>query len=255
MKSLDNTKNPKKPVTAWLFWMVGFFALNFILLMMQGVFNPHSFKSLIFIQSLCEIGIVIIALIINHFYTKEQLLFKHWNFFSYGLFDFFFIYYILGIISLHEQMHHIAGYLLLTIMIGIAEEISFRGVLLSSFIHNWRGKHPLLGSILISSLFFGITHAVNAFSQPLSNTIVQIVVAFSLGVILALMYLVSGNLIMPIIIHALIDFTSISLSNTTESQAGWQTAIPLLVLALIILIIEMRPKMRAKMQANFEKNR
>lgn len=246
-------KNPKKPWFTWVFWILSFILINLILLIPQTLFHLSSFTSFITLQGICELGIIGSALLINHFYTKEQLVFRHWNLFSHSfIFDFLFIYYLMGILLLHHEMHHVVLYGILAILIGCAEEISFRGILLSSFIHNWRGKHPLLMGILLSSFLFGISHSINAFSQPLKNTVVQMVVAFSLGIILALMYLVTGNLVTPILFHALIDFTSISISNSTESQAGWQTAMPLLIIALIILVVELRPSVRRKIEQNFQ---
>lgn len=248
-------KHPKKPWLTWIFWIISFIALNIALMIAQKLFHLHTFSDFIFIQYICEIGIIIFALLINHLYTKETLIFKQWNIFSHSfLFDVFFIYYIFGIIVLHQQMHHVIAYALLALLIGIAEEVSFRGIIMSSFINNWRGKHAIIMGILLSSFLFGITHSLNAFSQPLKNTIIQVVIAFSLGIILAFMYLKTANLTTPILFHALIDFTSISISNSVKSQAGWETAGLLLTIALITFIVELRPKSRRKIENNFYKN-
>lgn len=252
MKFSFNTKQPKKPWFAWIFWIIGFMLLNLVLLVVQEVFGITTQIGSTLVQYLCEIGIIIIALVINHCYTKEPLMFKRWNIFAQSfLLDFYFIYYLWGILVLHNEMHHILLYGILALLIGIAEELSFRGVLLSSFIHNWKGRHPLVAGILLSSLLFGATHAMNALSQPLPNTIVQMFVAFSLGVILAIMYLRTANLTTPILFHAMIDFTSISISNTTESQTGWGPVIPLLIVALITLFTQLRPAARQQIKQDF----
>lgn len=252
MTTINHSKQISKPWFSWFFWIICFLGINILLAVVQKKLNITIFKDQLFLQGGCEIGIIIITLIINHFYTKENFHFENWNIFLRSLMvDFFISYYIIAIVLNYNQMHHVGFYLVLAALIGIAEEITFRGMILGSLIHNWKGKKPILGSVLLSSLIFGLTHAINAFSQPLPNTIVQIVVAFSLGVILAFMYLRTNNLITPILFHMLVDFTSISLTNSTESQAGWETALLVLIVALLVLIFQLRSRPRKQIQRDF----
>lgn len=252
MTTINHSKQISKPWFSWFFWIICFLGINILLAVVQKKLNITLFKDQLFLQGGCEIGIIIITLLINHFYTKENFHFENWNIFLRSLMvDFFISYYIIAIVLNYNQMHHVGFYLVLAALIGIAEEITFRGMILGSLIHNWKGKKPILGSVLLSSLIFGLTHAINAFSQPLPNTIVQIVVAFSLGVILAFMYLRTNNLITPILFHMLVDFTSISLTNSTESQAGWETALLVLIVALLVLIFQLRSRPRKQIQRDF----
>lgn len=252
MTTINHSKQISKPWFSWFFWIICFLGINILLAVVQKKLNITIFKDQLFLQGGCEIGIIIITLLINHFYTKENFHFENWNIFLRSLMvDFFISYYIIAIVLNYNQMHHVGFYLVLAALIGIAEEITFRGMILGSLIHNWKGKKPILGSVLLSSLIFGLTHAINAFSQPLPNTIVQIVVAFSLGVILAFMYLRTNNLITPILFHMLVDFTSISLTNSTESQAGWETALLVLIVALLVLIFQLRPRPRKQIRRDF----
>ncbi len=252
MAAANHSKQISKPWLSWAFWIVCFFGINILLAVVQEKLNITFFKGQLLLQGGCEIGIIIATLLINHFYTKEKFHFSNWNIFLRSwMVDLFIGYYIIAIILNHNQMHHIGFYFVLAALIGIAEEFTFRGMILGSLIHNWRGKNPILGGVLLSSLIFGLTHAVNAFSQPLPNTIVQIVVAFSLGVILAFMYLRTNNLITPILFHLLVDFTSISLTNTTESQAGWGAALPILIVALLVLFFQLKPRPRTQIKRDF----
>lgn len=252
MTTINHSKQISKPWFSWFFWIICFLGINILLAVVQKKLNITIFKDQLFLQGGCEIGIIIITLLINHFYTKENFHFENWNIFLRSLMvDFFISYYIIAIVLNYNQMHHVGFYLVLAALIGIAEEITFRGMILGSLIHNWKGKKSILGSVLLSSLIFGLTHAINAFSQPLPNTIVQIVVAFSLGVILAFMYLRTNNLITPILFHMLVDFTSISLTNSTESQAGWETALLVLIVALLVLIFQLRPRPRKQIRRDF----
>lgn len=253
MLTSNHSKQISKPWFTWIFWIICFLGINVLLAIIQEKLNITLFRDQLLLQGGCEIGIIIVTLLINHFYTKEKFHFKNWNIFGRSfMVDIFIGYYIVAIISNYNQMHHIGFYLILAALIGIAEEFTFRGMMLGSFIHNWRGKDPILSGVLLSSLIFGLTHAINAFSQPLPNTIVQIVVAFSLGIILAFMYLRTNNLITPILFHMLVDFTSISLTNTTESQAGWSTAFLIFIVALLVLFFQLKPRSRKQIQRDFD---
>lgn len=246
---INQSPKIRKPWISYCIWLISFLCINLILELIQKKFHLHPFWVDMTFQ---EIGMAIIAILINRYYTKEKLHFDNWNPFNRSfMIDFLFGWYLLLIITLRHQFHHPIIYLFLTILIGIAEELAFRGMLLNSFIHNWKGHHPLLGGILLSSLIFGITHAVNAFSQPLNNTIIQIVVASALGIVLALMYLRTNNLITSIAFHAIIDFTSISITNSTKSQASWMSAFLVITIALLFLYFQLRPRPRKQIEHEF----
>lgn len=250
--AFNNDKNPRKPWFTWAFWILSFIVINFILSLLQLHYHIVSSDDQLVLQDICEIGIIIAVLLINHFYTKEKFFFNHWNIFSHSLvIDIFFIFTFLELFTYFPYMHHVLMYGCLTILVGVAEEMTFRGLILGSFLHNWKGKNPILAAILLSSLVFAITHSLNVFSQPLKNTLIQIIVAFSLGIILAIMYLKTGNLITPILFHTLTDFISMSVSNTTESQTRITPALVTLLIALIVLAIEIRAKSRQQIATKF----
>ncbi|MDN4609221.1 CPBP family intramembrane glutamic endopeptidase [Sporosarcina highlanderae] len=74
----------------------------------------------------------------------------------------------------------------ITILGPIVEEFVFRGV----FLHRFMKKTSMWGGILISSILFGILHA-------------DMIGAFLFGVIACLLYLRTGNLLLPILMHIL----------------------------------------------------
>lgn len=74
----------------------------------------------------------------------------------------------------------------ITILAPIVEEFVFRGVILHRLIR----KTSVWGGILLSSLLFGILHA-------------DIIGAFLFGVIASLLFIKTGNLLIPILMHAL----------------------------------------------------
>ncbi|WP_420643344.1 CPBP family intramembrane glutamic endopeptidase [Candidatus Leptofilum sp.] len=88
-----------------------------------------------------------------------------------------------------EPAAMIVSVLLISTLVPLWEEIFFRG-----FIHNvLRNRLGMWAAILVSSLLFGIFHFI-----PL-----QIIGAFTLGILLAWLYEKSGSLWLPIFAHAL----------------------------------------------------
>lgn len=76
--------------------------------------------------------------------------------------------------------------LTLVILAPIVEEFVFRGVFLTRF----AAKTSMWGGILISSLLFGVLH-------------LDFIGAFLFGIIASLLYLRTGNLLLPILFHML----------------------------------------------------
>lgn len=97
-----------------------------------------------------------------------------------------------------------AGYVLL---IGITEEVVFRGVLLPIVARSFHGK-PLV-SILISSAFFGGLHLINSSHISLTYVLPQILFAMLMGTLFAGIYVRTHNLTLPIILHSLTDLSVI----------------------------------------------
>lgn len=94
--------------------------------------------------------------------------------------------------------------------VGIFEEYFYRGLILGVLMKLFR-KQPskarqIWYPLLITSLIFGLDHSTNAFSQPLINTLFQMIQTFMMALILGALYIRSGSLIMPILFHGIWDF-------------------------------------------------
>lgn len=90
-------------------------------------------------------------------------------------------------------------FLLIVCFIGpIAEELIYRGVLMTTFFKN----SPWYGDILLSAIIFGCIH-INFALTPLAFFIYA-----SGGLILALLYRMTKNLYYPIVLHILINITA-----------------------------------------------
>lgn len=85
---------------------------------------------------------------------------------------------------------------LVAMLAGVGEELLFRGVIQD-------GLSPPLGAfwaLVVASLLFGLAHAV---------TPGYFIVASVMGAYLGWLYLLGGNLLIPVIVHALYDWIAI----------------------------------------------
>lgn len=80
-----------------------------------------------------------------------------------------------------------------SLLAGVGEEMLFRGVL-QAVLSDWLGIGPGLAT---ASLLFGLMHAI---------TRTYVVIATVFGIYLGAIWLATGNLVVPILAHALYDF-------------------------------------------------
>lgn len=137
--------------------------------------------------------------------------------------------------------------------IGFNEEFLFRGIaneLLKLRFGGTPGQVRL--RVLLSGLLFGLCHISNLFGGvQLSSALVQALLACVLGMLLMGIYLRSGNIWCNVLLHALIDFSSLAASGlyTGETitsqinQYGYEKGIAALVYLIPLLIILRRRKL------------
>lgn len=94
----------------------------------------------------------------------------------------------------------VVGSLLLFVIVGIYEELLLRGYLLTNLAEGARGTLGIVGAIvfgtLVSSVAFGALHA----SNPNATLVSTLSISFA-GVMLALGYVLTGELAVPIGLH------------------------------------------------------
>ncbi len=99
---------------------------------------------------------------------------------------------------------------------GLGEELAFRGVLLTEL-------RPLLGdwgAVVVSGIAFGWVHFLGLWRDFL-----PVVVVYCLfGIVLGAIYLITTNLILMVIIHALYDFVVICLVHRSVCRGAWRDA-------------------------------
>jgi membrane protease YdiL (CAAX protease family) len=151
------------------------------------------------LPSLVGLVVVCIAFSLSVFWLQLYALMP----ISPGLVDFF-----LEPITLPESPIYLTITIISIALIGpIAEEFIFRGMLL----HRMMKKTSMWGGILISSILFGILHA-------------DIIGATIFGIIASLLYLKTGNLLIPILLHIFNNSLAIILGFVAPSWPSWAIA-------------------------------
>jgi uncharacterized protein len=87
-------------------------------------------------------------------------------------------------------------WVLICVTAGCCEEVLFRGFMLH-YLHVSPWTLNLTLALLISSLIFGLSHLYGGISGLVGSA--------TTGFLLGLLFLLSGNLALPIVLHALID--------------------------------------------------
>lgn len=141
----------------------------------------------------------------------------------------------------HMAINKIISMFVIALMAGVIEELLFRGLLfnslLSFFYHN---KNRFLIAGLISSILFGCIHLINLTHQPLQSTVGQVIFAFTTGIILIYLRLLSNNIVWCMVLHFFIDFKPVILTSNTGSHnislvKVFLAVLPLMILAIICL--------------------
>lgn len=105
----------------------------------------------------------------------------------------------------------IVYFFIVTLAIGIYEELLCRGLLFNSFkIYFGDTKKGVYLSAILSSLIFGIMHLTNLIWSPslIISTICQVIYATFVGFLFCVIYYRSKNLISCMLLHGIFDFTA-----------------------------------------------
>jgi membrane protease YdiL (CAAX protease family) len=100
-------------------------------------------------------------------------------------------------------------FVLVAITAGVCEEILYRGFLIHYF-RELPVSIGLIGALILSSCVFGFAH--------LYQGVVGIVQTTVLGAIFGLIFIVTGSLLLPMILHALIDLRILLILRKTDES-------------------------------------
>lgn len=112
-------------------------------------------------------------------------------------------------ISFIQALPLLMVFLVFCMSVGLFEEIVFRGLLFGVFKKYFGdSKKGIYASVLLSALMFGCIHLENLLVYPdrVISTIAQVISAFFVGVLFAVIYYRTENLLACIILHGVFDF-------------------------------------------------
>ena len=128
------------------------------------------------------------------------------------------------------------------LLVGLFEEIAFRGVILYTFLHLWGDTHRgVLKSVFISSLLFGMGHLASIFTgNTVSGALFQTASSTITGVLYAALVLYGWSIWPVVIGHFLTDaIGNGNLTNvqdvTQANQSIFWINVPLLFLGYFLI--------------------
>ena len=143
---------------------------------------------------------------------------------------------------------------------GFGEEVMFRGLSIPIGMRYLKGKNKILTVALFTSVVFGLSHLGNAMGGNAIG-IVQGIATIGSGLFYAAVFLRTGSIMVPIIMHALYDWmyfaTNPALQNGNMAAMGVTTAVIIsCVIDLSMGVVGywlIRPAVREKIEVVWQK--
>ena len=150
----------------------------------------------------------------------------------------------------------ILTFLLSMMMVGVAEEFAFRGVIAQTLLeHYGTSRGGIWKACIVSGLLFGAGHLTNILGSEPFGVLMQCLFAAALGVLFAAIYFRTGNIWVTVFLHGMMDISSMligGLYGTTtlaESVSGYNiTMLYSVVLYLVPLAFLLRKKKLPEVQ-------
>lgn len=172
--------------------------------------------------------IILCGILILYMYKLglSDILSFSWKSFRYGLFcsGLFFIFLIwvltLNVISVETYFSiKVVDFICRMLMIGVMEELIYRGALLNVMIrHGSNTVRNLWKAVIISSMVFGLSHYMNLIYSPFIEVSLQVYNAFCVGTLFSAIFIRCNNIWVCAFLHALWDFANLlpSFFDTSE---------------------------------------
>lgn len=127
-----------------------------------------------------------------------------------------------NLLSNYIDGHFVFNYLVVIsgLAPGITEEVVFRGFIVSNLMRIRKNKNLSIYLIVVlSAVPFGLLHLANiVMGADIHYSIVQSFFAICIGILFVAVYLRTGNLIVPIIAHAITDMAGLANSQFIGSK-------------------------------------
>ena len=111
---------------------------------------------------------------------------------------------VIGVFIRHNSFK--LSYIANGLQAGCCEEIIFRALPVSVMMAAFKDRKSYVPVLLLGSLLFGFTHLTNLLGDAsLGATILQIFSASASGLLFCSIYIYSGNILIPIVMHSIHD--------------------------------------------------
>ena len=125
----------------------------------------------------------------------------------------------------------ILTFLLNMILVGVAEELVFRGIIAQTLLERYgTARAGVWKACLVSGALFGAAHLSNLLGSAPFGVLMQCVFAASLGVMLAAIYFRTGNLWVTVFLHSAMDIAAMLIgglygtTSVAESVSGYDAS-------------------------------
>lgn len=200
------------------------FAILWIVIYVVGFSNADMLSETMGIPKLLTVFVGAILSIVLWFFIKKHQLSEYYGFVRVRGDKQSYLYFLpLVVIScvnlwngvaLRENVLHIVLYVLSMCFVGFLEEVIFRG-----FLFQGMRKEHVKVAIVVSSLTFGMGHAINLLlGAPFFETMLQLVYASAIGFCYTAVFYVSGSLWPCILSHIFVNTTSIFAIETGDGM-------------------------------------
>ena len=129
-------------------------------------------------------------------------------------------------------------YVFICLFISIFEEIIFRGIIVDFSSNFYKIGNNVFLRIIVCSLIFAICHLVNVISLSPLYMLMQLGYSFLIGAMCVLCRFITGNLIVPIILHFVYDFGGIlsDFGYVSGNIWVWQSVVFTAVLSVLVCV-------------------
>ena len=143
------------------------------------------------------------------------------------------------------NINNLLSLIVYTILIGLFEEIFFRGIIENELLENYSStKKEVLISIIISGSIFGAVHLTNLLvGQDLLTTLMQFVQTTAIGILFGTIYYKTKNIWSLVFLHGFYDFAVLLSEANLVTSCGYVENVPIsltiysLVSSLILSLI------------------
>ena len=140
-----------------------------------------------------------------------------------------------------QPLPRILTFLLNMILVGVAEELVFRGIIAQTLLERYgTARAGVWKACLVSGVLFGAAHLSNLIGSAPFGVLMQCVFAGSLGVLFAAIYFRTGNLWVLVFLHGAQDAASLlagglyGTENMSTAVSSYDSTMLLSVLVYLI---------------------